>query len=59
MFVCRLIFEAYAERIKASNLREKATELKSFFNKVADLNARIFIKKRLQQKRLPINIANL
>ena len=59
MFVCRLIFEAYAERIKASNLREKATELKSFFNKVADLNARIFIKKRLQQKRLPVSIANL
>ena len=39
------------------NIERKTTELKSLFNKVADLQACKFIKKRLQLRCFPLNIA--
>ena len=44
--------------LKVSNIHRKTPVLKSLFRKVASLEAYKFIKKRLQHRCFPVNIAN-
>ena len=44
--------------LKVSNIHRKTPVLKSLFSKVASLEAYKFIKKRLQNRCFPVNIAN-
>ena len=45
--------------LKVYNIHRKTSALESQFNKVAGLEAYKFIKKRLQHRCFPVNIANL